>query len=202
MPVDYTRFNDQTLIHLITRSHQGALSELYDRYARLVFSVAASAVGDVDLAEEITQDVFLRVWERAETYIAAQGKVMAWIASIARNRSIDVLRRRRVRVEGHSVTWAEVETLDPPDDLRVEENVDLAQRQQRVRSAIAQLPPEQQQALALAYFKGYTHQEIAAALDEPLGTVKTRIRLAMQKLNKMLREELTLVERTEHNRLA
>lgn len=191
MPVDYTRFNDQTLIHLITRSHQGALSELYDRYARLVFSVAASAVGDVDLAEEITQDVFLRVWERAETYIAAQGKVMAWIASIARNRSIDVLRRRRVRVEGHSVTWAEVETLDPPGDLRVEENVDLAQRQQRVRSAIAQLPSEQQKALALAYFKGYTHQEIAAALDEPLGTVKTRIRLAMQKLNKMLSEELT-----------
>lgn len=188
--MDYTRFNDQTLIQLISRSHQEALSELYDRYARLVFSVAASAVGDVELAEEITQDVFLRVWERAETYVEAQGRVIAWITSIARNRAIDVLRRRNVRVEGHSVGWAEVETIDPPDDQRVEEKVDLAQRKQRVRAAITELPPEQQQALALAYFKGLTHQEIAASLGEPLGTVKTRIRLAMQKLNKMLAEEL------------
>jgi RNA polymerase sigma-70 factor (ECF subfamily) len=187
--VDYTRFDDQTLIQLVTRAHEGALSELYDRYGRLIYSVAVNAVGDPELAEEITQDVFLRLWDKADTYIAEQGKVVTWLARIARNRSVDMIRRRSVRAEGHSTSWAEVEAGDPADPRHVEEKVELSHRRHQVRRAIAQLPEEQQKALALAYFRGYSHPQIAESLGEPLGTVKTRIRLAMQKLTKLLSDE-------------
>ena len=191
--MDYTKFNDQTLLQLITHAHENALSELYNRYGRLVFSVAVNAVGDSEMAEEITQDVFLRVWDKADTYMADQGKVVTWLARIARNRSIDIFRRRSVRAEGHSSSWAEVEASDLPDPRLVEERIELSQRQQWVRQAISQLPEEQKTALRLAYFKGYSHPQIAEALGEPLGTVKTRIRLAMQKLAKLLSDEADVV---------
>jgi RNA polymerase sigma-70 factor (ECF subfamily) len=187
--VNYSALDDETLINLIVRSHADALSELYDRYSRLAFSLALNLVGDHATAEEITMDVFLRVWERAGTYRPGQAKVSTWLTSITRYRAIDVLRRRGARPEQHSVSWAEVSSnpMVSPDGL--EDTAELAMQRQRVRAAIAELPPDQKQALTLAYFKGYTHRQIAEALDQPLGTVKTRIRLAMQKLRQMLRDE-------------
>jgi RNA polymerase sigma-70 factor (ECF subfamily) len=131
----------------------------------------------------------MRVWDKADTYLPDQGKVVTWLARIARNRSVDMIRRRNVRAEGHSTSWAEVEASDLPDTRLVENSIELSQRQQWVRQAIAQLPEEQRAALGLAYFKGYSHPQIAEALGEPLGTVKTRIRLAMQKLAKLLSDE-------------
>jgi RNA polymerase sigma-70 factor (ECF subfamily) len=187
--VDYSALDDVTLINLIARAHSDALSELYDRYSRLVFSLAVNLVGDRSSAEEITLDVFTRIWEKAETYRPEQAKVSTWLSSITRYRSIDVLRRRGSRPEQHSVGWADLAPDSLPRIDGPEEATELALQQQRVRAAIAKLPPEQQQALALAYFRGYTQREIAQALDEPLGTVKTRIRLAMQKLRDMLAEE-------------
>ena len=186
--MDYSKFDDGALIRLITQGHEPALGELYERYGRLVFSIATNSVSDAELAEEITQDVFLRVWRRADTYVAGYGKVVTWLARIARNRSIDVIRQQSVRPEGHSVAWAEMLENAPDDTRGVEDDFDLAQRQQAVRLAISQLPDEQQRALALAYFKGYSHQQIADELGEPLGTVKTRIRLGMQKLSQSLAE--------------
>jgi RNA polymerase sigma-70 factor (ECF subfamily) len=187
--MDYTQLNDETLLRLIARSQENALSELYDRYSRLVYSVALNALGDPSHAEEITQDVFVRVWEKAETYQTEQGRVATWLTSIARNRSIDIFRHSRVRRENLQISWEEAETLDPPAPQNVEWEVDLAQRQQRVRWAVAQLPDEQKQALGLAFFQGLSHPEIAQALCEPLGTVKTRIRLGMQKLRQLLQGE-------------
>jgi RNA polymerase sigma-70 factor (ECF subfamily) len=192
--VDYKEFDDQSLIRLIAHSQEGALSELYDRFSRLVFSMALNAVGDSAIAEEITQDVFIRIWDHAGTYRAEKSKVVTWIASITRYRSIDVIRRRKVRPEGHSVSW-EIETsANDMGSANVEESVEISQKRQRVRQAISLLPEEQRRALAYAYFQGYTHREIAEVLGEPLGTVKTRIRLAMQKLRQLLEQEVQAVE--------
>lgn len=187
--VDYSALDDATLVRLVARAHADALSVLYDRYSRLVFSLASSLVGDRASAEEITLDVFIRIWEKAETYRPEQAKVSTWLTSITRHRAIDVLRRQGSRPEQHSVSWAELSAELMPETNDPEQATELALQQQRVRAAIAALPADQRQALALAFFNGYTHREIAEALNQPLGTVKTRIRLAMQKLRDMLLEQ-------------
>jgi RNA polymerase sigma-70 factor (ECF subfamily) len=187
--VDYKEFDDQSLIRLIARSQESALSELYDRYSRLIYSLALNAVGDPATAEEITQDVFIRIWDHAGTYQAEKSKVVTWIASITRYRSIDVIRRRKIRPESQSVSWEIEPSANEMNPINVEQTVEISQERRRVRQAISVLPEEQRQALAYAYFQGYTHREIAEVLGEPLGTVKTRIRLAMQKLRQLLEQE-------------
>jgi RNA polymerase sigma-70 factor, ECF subfamily len=187
--MDYTLLSDEALLRLIIRSNENALSELYDRYSRLVFSVAWNSLADADRAEEVTLDVFERVWEKAGSYDAGQGKVVNWLTSIARHRSIDIFRQLRSRHENLQISWEEAESIDLPDGQNVEWEVDLAQRQQRIRSAMAQLPPEQKQALGMAFFQGLSHPEIAEELGEPLGTIKTRIRLGMQKLRLILQDD-------------
>lgn len=188
--MDYSKFNDETLLMLISRSQEPALGELYDRYGRLVYSVALNTLSDPARAEEVTQDVFERVWEKARTYQAEQGKVVSWIASIARHRSIDLYRQFRSHHEDLQVEWQEAELMELPDKQNVEWEVDLAQRQQRIRWAVGQLPTDQRQAVGMAFFQGMSHPEIADALGEPLGTVKTRIRLGMQKLRVILQDEV------------
>ncbi len=178
--------DDEALIRLIAERQAAALSLLYDRYGRLVFSLAFQVTSDAAVAEEITQEVFLQIWNKANTYQAAQGKVTTWITSVARHRAIDSLRRKGARPEGHQVDFENSEEPDLVDPTGVEDQVVFAQRSLAVRRAIAQLPPEQKKALSLAYFKGLTHQEIAEQTGEPLGTVKTRIRLAMLKLKQLL----------------
>ncbi len=178
--------DDESLIRFITQGQSAALGLLYDRYGRLVFSLAFQVTNDAGVAEEITQEVFLQIWNKAGTYQAAQGKVTTWITSVARHRAIDSLRRRGARPEGHQVDFEDNEAPELVDPKGVEDQVEFSQRSQAVRRAMAQLPKEQQKALALAYFKGLTHQEIAEQTGEPLGTVKTRIRLAMLKLKQLL----------------
>jgi RNA polymerase sigma-70 factor (ECF subfamily) len=191
--VDYSTLDDETLIRLIANTRAEALSELYDRYSRLVFSLALNSVGDQAAAEEVTQDVFVRVWQRASQYRADRGKVSTWLTGITRYRAIDQLRRRGSRPEQHSVAWAEVSAAAMPAVNGPEEATQLAMQRERVRAALAQLPEEQTQVLALAYFQGYSQSQIAESLALPLGTVKTRVRLAMQKLREMLQDEQTSV---------
>lgn len=190
--MDYTKLNDQTLIRLIARSQEYAFSELYDRYSRLVYSMALNILGEPAGAEEITQDVFIRIWENADSYKAEKAKVVTWITSMTRYRSIDVIRRKKVRPEGHTVSW-DIRDMEPARDQSnqtdVELQVEIIQKKQRVRKALALLPEEQRQTLSYAYFMGYTQQEIATIMGEPLGTVKTRIRLAMKKLRQMLEQD-------------
>ena len=189
--MDYSKFDDVGLIRQIALARPEALSELYDRYSRLTFSLALHIVGEPEEAEEVTQDVFFRIWEKAETYQADQGRVSTWLTSIVRNRSIDSLRKRKVRPEGYSLGWDELQPgWEPASEGRDPENLTTqAMQTQRVRAAVALLPAEQQRALAMAFFEGYTHSEIAERLGEPLGTVKTRIRVGMQKLRSLLQEE-------------
>jgi RNA polymerase sigma-70 factor, ECF subfamily len=191
--VDTTRFDDEALIRLIAHSHPDALSALYDRYNHLIYGLALTVVGDPALAEEITQDVFMRIWNRAGTYRSEQGKVTGWMISIARNRAIDALRHQKTIPEGNSLSWDDLPLFDPPDGHNVEQEVELEHQKWRLRQALFQLPKEQRDALALAYFKGYTHEEMAQILGEPLGTIKTRVRLGMQKMRQIL-EVTTLGE--------
>jgi RNA polymerase sigma-70 factor (ECF subfamily) len=181
--------DDITLIKLVARAQSEALSELYDRYNRLVFSLALTIVGDHATAEEITLDVFVRVWQRAGTYQPSQAKVSTWLLAITRHHAIDILRHQDVRPESKSIPWdhQRPQPIDNPHE--VEDKVELALQKERIQAALAELPPDQQEALALAFFGGYTHQEISERLHQSLGTVKTRIRLAMQKLRRRLQED-------------
>ena len=186
---DYTRYGDETLIRLIAQSHDQALAQLYDRYNRLVFSLALAIVNDRDTAEEVTLDVFMRIWQKAGTYRADQAKVSTWLTHIARNHAIDVLRRRAVRVDQSALHWEDAISNVESSHPDPQESAEHSLRRERIHSAIAQLPAEQKQALTLAYFGGYTQSEIAEILAQPLGTIKTRLRLAMQKLREFLNEE-------------
>ena len=189
--MELAAFDDESLIRLIANRQNEALSELYDRYNRLVFSLALHTVGDQALAEEITQDVFFRIWEKAKTYQPEQAKVSTWLTNIARNRSIDMIRRRGVRPEGHQIGWMDLTPNSVPktEGRQPEENAQINLNARKVRIAVTSLPTEQKEALGLAFFWGYSHSQIAKELGEPLGTVKTRIRLAMQKLRQILQEE-------------
>ena len=177
--------DDVALIRQIAQAKPEALGELYDRYGRLVYSLAYAIIADQAVAEEITQDVFIRVWQRAGTYRPEQAQVSTWLTAITRHHAIDVLRRHKARPEGSSLSWDDL----PPLTLAAHDLEDQAERsvqEARVRAAIAALPADQQEALALAYLHGYTQQQIAERLRQPLGTIKTRIRAAMQKLRQKL----------------
>ena len=182
--------DDIHLIKLIAQSRQDAINELYERHNRLVFSVAIAIVGDHSMAEEITLDVFVQVWQRAASYRPELAKVSTWLIAITRNHAIDILRRQNSRPEGNNLNWDEISMQDGPRMHNLEEQMEVAMKRAQVRKAVAQLPPDQRQALALAYFKGYTQSQISEALKQPLGTIKTRIRLALQKLRKLLDEDL------------
>lgn len=170
-----------------------AFAVLYDRYADLVYSASMRVLEDSQLAEDATQDIFVRIWRRPEAFIAERGRFVSWLMSVVRNRSVDEFRSRgrRRRREGLPAS------TDQPDDAMamLPGNADdplreaqLHEEQRLVRAALTTLPPEQKLALELAYFGGMTQQEVALALNEPLGTIKTRIRLGMQKLRRSLQD--------------
>jgi RNA polymerase sigma-70 factor, ECF subfamily len=181
--------DDITLVKLIAAAHTDAIQELYDRYNRLVFSVALAVLGDRAVAEEATLDVFVRVWQGAKTYRPERAKVNTWLVAITRHHAIDILRWQNSRPDVKSLSLNNLPLSNGPVVPDTEARVEISLQRARVRSAVAQLPAEQRQALVLAYFKGYTHQQIAEVLKQPLGTIKTRIRLAMQKLRERLLDE-------------
>jgi len=181
--------DDIQLIRLIAQSRQDAITELFERYKRLVFSVAFAIVGDQAVAEEITLDVFVQVWQKADSYRPELAKVSTWIMAITRNHAIDLLRWQRSRPESNSVQWEDRIIQNGPIIHNLEEQIESTLKEERVRKAVAQLPEDQREALALAYFKGYTQSQISESLKQPLGTIKTRIRLGMQKLRKLLEED-------------
>jgi len=183
------QLDDTALINLIIQKDEDALGELYDRYHRLVYSIALNVVGRPEDAEEITLDVFTRIWEKAHTYHSEQAKVTTWLTRMTRNRSIDILRREEIRPMKHSVSWADVSPEPIADSDKTESAAHLTILKEHIREAIATLPDNQKEVLALAYFKGYSHSEIAGELDLPLGTAKARIRSGMQKLRALLQDE-------------
>jgi len=186
---DHVHDDDEKLISLIAQLHEEALAQLFDRYNRLVFSLALVIVRDRETAEEITLDVFMRVWQKAGTYRADQAKVSTWLTHITRNHAIDVLRRQAARPEQYSVILDEAATTSELPDHDPQIFAEAASQHERIHAALAQIPPDQKQTVLMAYFSGYTQRQIAEVLDQPLGTIKTRIRLALQKLRDLLRDE-------------
>lgn len=181
---------DEALMHAIAARDEHAFAVLYDRYIDLVYSASFRVLADSGLAEDTSQDVFVRLWRRPETFIAERGRFLSWLMSVTRNRAVDELRargRRRKREGGPLGEPDEAaEPLFSTDPIDPQGSAELHEDQLAVRNALSALPGEQRMALELAYFGGLTQQEIAARLHEPLGTVKTRIRLGMQKLRRSL----------------
>lgn len=165
---------------LVRRVHDGdgdALRLLYERYGGIVFGMTYRLLGDRQAAEECTQDVFVSVWRTANAYEPARARVSTWLLTIARNRAIDATRRRAARpVDPHEDVWSADESPDTADV------VSSADEAARVAAALAELPDAQREALSLAYFDGLSHSEIAERLSVPVGTVKGRIRLALERL--------------------
>jgi RNA polymerase sigma-70 factor (ECF subfamily) len=181
-----TVYTDEQLIVALTRGEAWAMTALYDRYARLVYSLAFKVLNDRAAAEETVQEVFVKVWRRAYDYDAARGKFSAWLTGIAHHHAIDELRRRRVRpiASEDEDALANVATDMPAPDDAVQQSFE----HQRILDALQEIPGEQRRCIEMAYFEGYTQEEIAERLNEPLGTVKTRMRLGMQKLKGLLAE--------------
>lgn len=178
--------SDAALIRRIAQGDDRALAELYDRYAATVLGIALKVVRQRESAEEITQEAFWRVWQRASTFDSSRGNVAPWLFGIVRNLSIDELRRRAVRPQSvyDDDDRSVLDTL--ADDADVAETVWIDTQRSAVRAAMRQLAPEQREALELAYFSGLTQREIADKLGNPLGTVKTRVRLGLLKLRDLL----------------
>ncbi|MBI4306182.1 MAG: sigma-70 family RNA polymerase sigma factor [Chloroflexi bacterium] len=187
--VNYDGLSDEALLALIASSDKNALAALYDRYGRRVFALAARMLGDAQSSEEVTQDVFLSVWRRVSSYKAGKGRFTTWLFSIAHNRTIDELRKRRRQrhrenpnIEEH--TDLPSETIPPP------EAVVARSESAMVLEALQTLPPEQRSVIEMSYFGGLTQVEIADRTEQPLGTVKTRMRLALKKLRVVLSERI------------
>jgi RNA polymerase sigma-70 factor (ECF subfamily) len=179
---------EETQAQLLSRIATGdrdAVGEFYDQTAGALFSVALRILNDTQEAEEVIQDVFVQIWEKAATFDSAIGVPFHWVMSITRNRSIDRLRsrQRRARV---MTTWEDAGELDLPVES-ASGRAPLAEDEQgAIRSAVVHLPKDQRQAIEMAFFGGMTHPEIAEALNEPLGTIKARIRRGMMKLKDSL----------------
>jgi RNA polymerase sigma-70 factor, ECF subfamily len=185
--LDYAATADDRLVEALAGRDERALEALYNRYGDYVYSVCLRMVGDVQLAEDLSQEVFLRLWRRPDLYDMSRGRFLTWLLSVARNRAIDERRSRgrRFRFESPpSETSEEMLAAAPTSEER--DVAVVSEERVVVQKALATLPPEQRLAIQLAYFGGYTQQEIAQGLHQPLGTVKTRIRLGLQKLRLVL----------------
>jgi RNA polymerase sigma-70 factor, ECF subfamily len=172
------------LVRGMARGDSVALASLYDATAAPVHALVTRIVKDDAMAEEVTGDVYLQAWQQAARYDAARGSALAWLLAIARTRAIDRIRVGVAARAAHEPVERAAQMPcarpGPEDACAVDE------RRRHVHAALACLPPEQRQALELSYFDGLSHGEIAARLEQPLGTVKTRIRLAMSKLRDVL----------------
>ena len=175
------------LLRRVAARDHAALAELYDTLGGVLFSTAVRILGDPREAEEVIQDVFVQIWNRAASFDGTLGAPFHWTLGITRNRCIDYLRsrQRRSRLLNEATTETEILSI-PASSASAHESLS-GEELARVRAAVRDLPPDQQQAIELAFFGGMTHQEIAETLYEPLGTVKARIRRGMMKLKESLK---------------
>jgi RNA polymerase sigma-70 factor (ECF subfamily) len=170
--------DDAALLEAVAEGNQDAMAAVFDRYSRIVYCIALRVLREPSLAEDVMQEVLLQVWKRPQSFVAQRGNLAAWLSVVARNRAIDVLRKRS--------------PLDPLGDLPLPDPRDmtLATEQNwlmdKVRAVLNSLPAEQQGPLELAYFQGLSHTEIAERTGSPLGTVKTRIRAGLMSIRKAM----------------
>jgi RNA polymerase sigma-70 factor (ECF subfamily) len=170
--------SDDLLLDRVRHSDQQAMADVFDRYGGMVYSVALRVLNDQGQAEDVMQEVFFQLWKKPDAFVEGRGSLGGWLMVLARNRAIDQVRRRK--------------PTDSTDDVVLPANSNLASESERnllmekVRGILKGMPMEQQRSLELAYFEGLSHTEIAERTGDPLGTVKTRIRLALIGLRKAL----------------
>jgi RNA polymerase sigma-70 factor, ECF subfamily len=190
------RLADEELMVLVDAKDAGAFEVFYDRHGGAGYSLAHRIVGDRAAAEDVTQEAFLSIWRSSARYDPARGSARSWTLGIVRNRAIDALRRAS----------GPAPKLDLDDEILLEGRAaaeytdsEVIRRDvaERVRGALGQLPQEQSQVIALAFFGGFSHSEIASMLGAPLGTIKGRMRLGLEKLRDMLAEGLGLEDNLE-----
>jgi RNA polymerase sigma-70 factor, ECF subfamily len=167
---------DRILLQRVEKRDQKAMAQIFDRYSGMAYAIAMRVLNDRAQAEDVMQDVFFQIWQNPEAFVWERGSLGPWLAVVVRNRSIDVIRRRR--------------PTEPVEELMLAGSTDVAldvEREtllERVRGVVKGLPAEQRESLEMAFFGGMTHAEIAEQKGEPLGTVKTRIRMALISLRK------------------
>ena len=188
--VEYQELEDHQLIHWIALAEKEALEALYGRYSSSVFSLAMYMLKQEALAEEVTQDIFLNIWLKASSYKSDRGAPRAWIMSVAHHKIVDVIRSRRRTLTVTDPSLYETLDLIPSSEVPVDEQVVRNLERERILKALSTLPEPQRQVIMLAYFGGYSQSEMAEMLQQPLGTVKTRVRLAMQKLRGVLERDV------------
>lgn len=180
--------SDEALIHAIAGGAVWAMEPLYQRYSRILYSLAYRMVSDHQIAEDLIQDAFLSVWRRATSYSPQSGAVRSWLISIVHHRTIDYLRSMRRRSVLKEATWEEVEQDERAAFPDVWDEVWRSVQSTQVRAALMNIPTDQRMVIELAYFQGWTHTEIAEGCQIPLGTVKARMRLGLLHLKRALEQ--------------
>lgn len=181
--------SDEALIAAVAGGDEVSFGMLYDRYIKAVYSLALRIVQEQSLAEEVTQEVFVRLWRNAATFTSERGRFASWLLGMTHHLAIDQVRRRRARPQAIAST-DDLPVQGLPDTrIDVEEEAWMSVRRDVLRRALAQLPEAQRRVIELAYFNGLTHVEIAALVGDPLGTIKTRMRLGLQKLRESLQAQ-------------
>jgi RNA polymerase sigma-70 factor, ECF subfamily len=180
-----TVLSDEELMALVAKGDSSALEVLYSRYARIAYGLALRMLANAEHAEEVAQEAFWRVWRRSATF-QSQAMFAPWLFGIVRNLCIDELRRRRSRPVAGSGNDEELLQAVPDQSQDIDGQAWEGERRRLIAQALDELPEDQRKVIELAYFGGLSQREIAEQLNDPLGTVKTRTRLALQKLKQML----------------
>jgi RNA polymerase sigma factor (sigma-70 family) len=181
-PRELAHLCDAALLALIARADDAALAELYRRFGRLAYGLAFRILRDDALAQDAVQEAFLGVWRAAERFSAERAKPSTWLLTLVHRRAVDLVRREERR---------RTEPLEPenePHGVEAPDETELLTQRQAVRAALRELPPEQREAIELAYYGGYTQSELAERLDQPLGTIKSRMFAGLARLRETLEE--------------
>jgi RNA polymerase sigma-70 factor (ECF subfamily) len=170
--------DDGLLLGRVAQGDEDAMAVIFDRYSKVVYSVSLRVLRDPASAEDVLQEIFMQIWRKPESFLSTRGSLGGWLAVVARNRSIDVIRRRKPQESVEDIALASPFNLAEDSERNI--------MMQRARGAILQIQPEQRKAVEMAFFDGLTHAEIAELTGDPLGTVKTRIRTGLLALRKAM----------------
>ena len=179
---------DASIMRRITRREPGALAELYDRYSGIMKALIVRVVHDEAEADDLLQEIFMQIWHQAKNYSPKKGQALGWIVTLTRRRAIDRLRKRQSYQ--HATERLEIRFDQQPEAWqhnRIENDIYIDDLREFLRARIEALPTLQKEAIELAFFKGMSQREIAAATDTPLGTIKTRLELGLHKLSESVR---------------